>query len=81
LLFLRTNKITHRRKETLPSSTTFNVYQSWNCDDLRPRGGFEKYSGTTPRLQELISPQEIEIFGLPDPKPEDRDYYWEFGTD
>jgi NAD(P)-dependent dehydrogenase (short-subunit alcohol dehydrogenase family) len=28
LLFLRTNKITHRRKETLPSSTTFNVYQS-----------------------------------------------------
>jgi hypothetical protein len=29
----------------------------------------------------LISPQEIEIFGLPDPKPEDRDYYWEFGTD
>jgi hypothetical protein len=28
--------------------------------------------------KDLVPPQEIEIFSLPDPEPEDRDYYWEF---
>ncbi|MEI7728030.1 MAG: hypothetical protein WCO56_00545 [Verrucomicrobiota bacterium] len=28
--------------------------------------------------KDLVSPQEAELFALPDPKPEDRDYYWEF---
>jgi hypothetical protein len=26
----------------------------------------------------LVPPQEVEVFALPDPNPEDRDYYWEF---
>lgn len=26
----------------------------------------------------LVPPQEVEVFALPEPKPEDRDYYWEF---
>lgn len=38
--------------------------------------------GQTAQLQascykNLVPPQEIEIFALPEPKPEDRDYYWE----
>jgi hypothetical protein len=28
--------------------------------------------------KELISPEQVEAFALPDPKPEDRSYYWEF---
>ncbi len=27
----------------------------------------------------LVPPQEVEVFALPDPKPEDRSLYWEFG--
>jgi hypothetical protein len=26
----------------------------------------------------LISPELVEVFALPEPKPEDRCYYWEF---
>ncbi len=26
-----------------------------------------------------MPPEELEAFSLPDPQPEDRDYYWEFG--
>jgi hypothetical protein len=26
----------------------------------------------------LVPPQELEIFAVPDPNPEDREYYWEF---
>jgi len=29
--------------------------------------------------KDLVPSGEIEIFDLPDPKPEDREYYWEFG--
>lgn len=29
--------------------------------------------------KDLISPSEIEVFSLPDPQPEDRDRYYEFG--
>lgn len=28
--------------------------------------------------KDLVPPQEVEMFALPDPNPEDRDYYWEF---
>ena len=28
--------------------------------------------------KDIVLPEEVEIFELPDPKPEDRDYYWEF---
>src|SRR6266545_7942939 len=28
--------------------------------------------------KDLVPPQEVEVFALPDPKPEDREYYWEF---
>lgn len=28
--------------------------------------------------KDLVSPQDVEVFDLPDPKPEDRDFYWEF---
>jgi hypothetical protein len=39
--------------------------------------------GLTRRLhvdcyKDLVQPQQVEVFALPDPKPEDRDYYWEF---
>jgi hypothetical protein len=27
----------------------------------------------------LVAPEDIEIYSLPDPQPEDREYYWEFG--
>lgn len=27
---------------------------------------------------DLVAAQDVEVFPLPDPKPEDRDYYWEF---
>lgn len=26
----------------------------------------------------IVQPEDLQIFELPDPKPEDRDYYWEF---
>jgi hypothetical protein len=26
----------------------------------------------------LVPPEKVELFALPDPQPEDRDYYWEF---
>lgn len=29
--------------------------------------------------KEFRRPEEIEAFALPEPRPEDRDYYWEFG--
>jgi len=28
--------------------------------------------------KDLVQPQEVDVFALPDPQPEDRDYYWEF---
>lgn len=28
--------------------------------------------------KDLVPPQKIEVFALPDPEPEDRDFYWEF---
>jgi len=28
--------------------------------------------------KDLVPPQQVEVFALQDPKPEDRDYYWEF---
>ena len=28
--------------------------------------------------KDLLPPQDVEVFPLPDPKPEDRGYYWEF---
>jgi hypothetical protein len=28
--------------------------------------------------KDFVPPEEVEVFALPDPKPEDRDYYWEF---
>lgn len=31
--------------------------------------------------KDLMPPDEIELFSLPDPQPEDRDQYWEFGQD
>ena len=39
--------------------------------------------GQTDRLhvncyKNIVAPQDVELFNLPDPKPEDRDYYWEF---
>jgi hypothetical protein len=28
--------------------------------------------------KEFIAPQDVEVFALPDPGPEDREQYWEF---
>jgi hypothetical protein len=28
--------------------------------------------------RDLVRPEELEVFALPEPQPEDRDYYWEF---
>jgi hypothetical protein len=30
--------------------------------------------------KELVAPEDIELFALPEPRPEDRDYYWELRT-
>ncbi len=34
----------------------------------------------SPCYKDLFRPEEIELFSLPDPQPEDREYYPEFGT-
>jgi hypothetical protein len=48
------------------------------CLDLNSVGPGQRGVLHVSCYKDLVPPQEIEIFELPEPRPEDREYYWEF---